>query len=113
MRCVKIEKLFDEDSDADCSGGKDIDVEIRDKAFERSFRKNLGEATRLLKSVRKSKGIWECEEVLYNACIALKEFGKDSDGWLQMALREEYRRRNDLPNRPTILSMKKNLGKQI
>ncbi len=108
MRSVKMGKLFDEDSDADYSEGSE-DLESRENSFESAQRKNVAAAFRILKKVGQFKGLWKMEKKLYEACIVLKRSGKDTGSWLRMALREEYRRRNDLPDRPTMHSMKRTL----
>ena len=108
MRCVQLENVF-EDIDIDCEESAS-EYDLEDKALERAHEKNLSRALGILGTQNAEKdGIWESTKGLHDACTELCKSGKDNGGWLRMALREEYRRKHDLAERPTMREMEKEL----
>lgn len=110
MRCIQLESIF-EDIDIDGTAD-DKDCDSDDELFERSHKNNLERALKILgKSLWAGGKVFESIANLYDACALLRDRGKDSGGWLRMALREEYRRKKNLADRPTMRSMKRDLKK--
>ena len=108
MRCIQLENVF-EDIDVDCEEPS-VEYDLEDKALERAHKKNLRRALEILGSRNVEKdGIWGSTKGLYDACNELYKSDKDNGGWLRMALREEYRRKHDLAERPTMREIKKEL----